>query len=383
MKGAFFKDHDQIRTTEMSSVTVAPAKADGRTVENVQATDDGMTTLKELRENYREFEKQVLDCLPPVLNQCLYDKYRDAWRLACYHLEDESQTMRIFQQLLKEVPSWTQREIKARAEEITGQLPWLRDTLRWMTIAQIFIMLRIRNDLKTNQAVSYAFDLPLDEEIVHRLFQAVAQHMTGYVALYRHTEDETQRIRNTEEAEERIRKVVQRFIRQLVPIQDIVREHMHSYRRLATEQYARPRERDEEEEEEEERVDPERGEDGESGGGEQENEGEGEGGRENETAGGENEGDGEDEDDDADAETDGDDKLTQNKMKLFSSEEPMSNEINPDEEPFDDRNEDYERGKPAESVKQVDDRQPKPQDVCVDPPAPQLRRRFRLDDLEY
>jgi len=172
--------------------------------------------------NYQSYMGQVLERLPPVLVESLYDIYGDAVeyckREKAY---SESDRFLIFQRLLKEIKEWDDEEIEEETQRVIEIVPWIRSALQQILISQIHILLSVRNDQYVSRP-KFTFDMPGDQEIVHRLLISAARKIRPRVALFDHLLDEYQAESNLLVIEEVVRKSIESAIHSLVPLDAIV-----------------------------------------------------------------------------------------------------------------------------------------------------------------
>ena len=183
--------------------------------------------------NYETFMGQVIEKLPPVINGSIYDMYKDAWEYCKRKLKDKGKTLRLFQKLLAEVPKWDAQTIKEETDRTMAQLPWLREVLRQMLVARVHILMSVRYDQETSIR-DFKFDMPSNEQVVHKFLIRASKYIRGRPSLYNHQIDEIDRETNTMEAEELISKAVKRTISDLVPLEQIVERHLQNYEKYDT-----------------------------------------------------------------------------------------------------------------------------------------------------
>ena len=101
----------------------------------------------------------------------------------------------------------------------------MRQIIRQMITQQIFLLMSRRYD-KVTPTIDVNFELPSNEELIHKLLCGVCRSMQRYVSLYDHRVSEVQRTVNATEAEEQIRAALKRAFLTLVPIEKIVESHL-------------------------------------------------------------------------------------------------------------------------------------------------------------
>ena len=212
--------------------------------------------LQDAKLSYGAYKDQTLDKLAPIINQAIYEIWTDAWNYCITEHKSASQCNKVFQQLLGEVDKWDEDVIHEETERVMNELTWLREVLRQMLSLQVYILMAVRYEQRT-QPPDFEFQLPTDQVIVHKIFQRCARHLRGHIDLYNHQVDDGTRAENTLLAEEIIKRCISRVIDELVPLERVVERHFRKYPGTLTgaadgEEEEEDDEEDSEEEEEEE-----------------------------------------------------------------------------------------------------------------------------------
>lgn len=225
----------------------------------------GGITPQDAKINYGVYEQQVLEKLTPLVNEGIHEIYKNAYWYVneTQRAPSKEDVFDVFQQLLSEIKHWSEPITLAETEKVFGRLSWLREVLRQMVIQQASILLGVK-DARRLAECQFTFQLPSNTEITKRLYAACGNALQGYVDLYDHTvKDKKTRARNAEEAMKIIAKQLKRTISTLVPIEQIVSNHLRRQDELHGEDEVDDGEEedndddDEVDGEEEDRVDPE------------------------------------------------------------------------------------------------------------------------------
>lgn len=187
---------------------------------------------------------QLKERIPPVIVDALLEMYNDA-RDYCAEVrsekphrhnrhhgkeEDESSepeidgacVVKIFRRLLAEVPDWDDVEIEDETKRFTSRVPWMRAVLQQVIVAQVHILVSVRN----NQYVErprFAFEMPREKEIVHKLLIAASKRVRPHAKLFdTSADDDIDAESKMITVEELVRKSVESTVSNLVPLDDIV-----------------------------------------------------------------------------------------------------------------------------------------------------------------
>ena len=182
--------------------------------------------LSSVNTSFETFQSQLLDALPPLMNEVIYNMYLEAWEYVeeSGEAEDEDdavqRTLYVFQQILAQVKDWDEAKIEKETKFLTKKLKWLREVLRQMLISRVVILLSVQGD--EFKKPNFEFEMPSNESIVHSLYLKVTKRIRARVSLYNHLVSEEEREMNTIEAEEIIQNAIKRAIPSLVPIDKVM-----------------------------------------------------------------------------------------------------------------------------------------------------------------
>ncbi len=175
--------------------------------------------------NYQTYEDQFVDTVSQLINDGIHEIYKNAYWYCSEPANQDACTMDVFHVLLSEVPNWLPYMIKQESKKITTEIPWFREVLRQMIVQKVNIMVSIKLDRATS-IDNFFFELPGNDEIIHRFYTQVAKDLLGFIELYDHTADKTQHANNIYRAQEIIRESLKRCIRTLVPMRALVDQHL-------------------------------------------------------------------------------------------------------------------------------------------------------------
>ncbi len=172
--------------------------------------------------NYDTYTFQVLEHVSPVIVNSLSQIYNDALQYSDQELNDTSERFNVFKKLLSDVKLWDDDEIAEETTEFMRDVPWLRDVLRQIIVAQVHIMLSARADQYISEP-KFAFEMPSEETIVYTILTRAAKSVRSRPRLFDHALDEEQIQTNFDEIEELVRKSLKRTVITLVPIDEIAK----------------------------------------------------------------------------------------------------------------------------------------------------------------
>ncbi len=134
--------------------------------------------------------------------------------------QKESQSSLIkFQLALKKVPNWTNTQIKKYIDEITNHCNWFKQLLVGLFVAHVNM---ISNGIRTSsKSRRLNVKLPSDETFVHTCFVTCAHSLYEDPFVMKEPERSRQ-----EELDKRMYTCVMKSIRKLLPLREILNEHI-------------------------------------------------------------------------------------------------------------------------------------------------------------
>lgn len=192
----------------------------------------GNMSADAVQQNYTTYMSQLLDVLPGIISERIYNIYKDAWQYVSEHMASDNadthrkHVIRVFQQLLGDIANWELERLQEETRVISGEIPYLREVIRHLLISRVAILMSYGNR-RSGGEVEFEFVMPQNEEIVHTFMLRAAKRIRPKAFLYYHlVDDEVEIDANTLEAEEIIRASLERAIPALVPLQQVAQKHL-------------------------------------------------------------------------------------------------------------------------------------------------------------
>ena len=172
-----------------------------------------------------EYTKQLIQVLQPQLMAGIISIYDEAYTL-CKDNNEESLTMLTFQELLSQVPKWNQVLISDETERIVdeSECDYFDDLLTAVFVCHTKILTTVR---VTNKNRRINLKIPSAENFIHMTYIEIAREFWKHPYLlnpFNVTKLAYQQ--NLSLAEERIRMCLERTIRKLLPVKNILKEYL-------------------------------------------------------------------------------------------------------------------------------------------------------------
>lgn len=125
-----------------------------------------------------------------------------------------------FQLALKKIPNWTNTQIKKQIDEIAKRCPWFKQLLIGLFVAYINA---ISNGIRTSsRSKRLKLNLPSDETFVHTCFVTCANNLYEDPFIMK---DDNEK-RRDKELDTRLTECIMESIYKLIPMRDILNEHI-------------------------------------------------------------------------------------------------------------------------------------------------------------
>ena len=171
--------------------------------------------LNILVEAKREYMGQMCIIMTPGMIEVFNDLYNESVKLS-----KGRKTLLMFQQLLKEVPNWSNAMSQKHCDNITNRCSWYNDLLVAVFVActKILSAVRLRND---NKKIS--LKVPSNEVFIQTCYNNVARDI--YKDPYIFHEEQNEYVRD-DRLTERINMCIENTVKQLIPVQQILQTYM-------------------------------------------------------------------------------------------------------------------------------------------------------------
>lgn len=171
-----------------------------------------------------EYTKQIIDILKPHLYDGIRSIYKDSVEL-CEEYNQREKILITFQNLLSNVPKWSQEIINNEYDRIINNsgCDWLDDLLTAVFISHTKILTAIRIG-KHHKKIN--LKVPKIDHFIHRVYIQMAREFWKTPFLFDETINTTEYQRNMKYCEDIISNCIQETIRQQLPVKHILKEYL-------------------------------------------------------------------------------------------------------------------------------------------------------------
>jgi hypothetical protein len=174
-----------------------------------------MDNLNVLVEAKKEYLGQLCLIMCPAMIEVFQSIYIEATKLS-----KGRKTLIMFQQLLKEVPNWSNQMSSQHASNIADRCAWFNDLLAAVFVActKILSAVRLKSD---NKKIS--LKLPTNEVFIQTCYNNVAKDL--YKDPYIFHDEQSEYVRD-EQLTQRISTCIESTVKELIPVQQILQTYM-------------------------------------------------------------------------------------------------------------------------------------------------------------
>ena len=171
--------------------------------------------LNVLVEAKKEYLNQLCSLMCPFIIDAFHDMYKESEKMS-----KNRRVLLQYQQLLKDVPNWNDSIIKSHSDKLSNSCSWFSDLLAAVFVSFVKILSSVR--LKTeNKKIS--IKLPSNEIFVHAVYVNAAKDLYKDPYIYH---DELSEYDRDNKLTIRFIAVIDTTIRELIPIQQILKTYM-------------------------------------------------------------------------------------------------------------------------------------------------------------
>ena len=174
-----------------------------------------MDNLNILVEAKREYLEQLSILMCPVMIDVFDEMYQEA-----YKLSKGRKVLIMFQNLLKDVPQWSETMAKQHTDNIANRCAWFKDLVAAVFVSSVKILSAVR---LSKDSKKLSVKLPTNEVFIHSCYKNAARDL--YTNPYVFTENQTEHDRN-DKLYDRFSKCVETTVKELIPVQDILQTYM-------------------------------------------------------------------------------------------------------------------------------------------------------------
>jgi hypothetical protein len=173
-----------------------------------------MENLNVLVEAKKEYTEQLNSIMCPLMIEVFQEIYDEACK------PPRSKTLQKFQNLLRETKHWNNSMIAEHNTRLLQKCPWFNDLLVAVFISHVKILSSVRIKTETKKI---SIKLPTTEEFLHACYIKAAHDLFKDPYIFHEESNEFER---DEKLYERFRKCIDDTIKELVPIQEILKTYI-------------------------------------------------------------------------------------------------------------------------------------------------------------
>jgi hypothetical protein len=174
-----------------------------------------MDNLNILVEAKREYLEQLCILMCPVMIDVFDEMYQEATKLS-----KGRKVLMMFQQLLKDVPEWSETMAKQNTDNIANRCAWFRDLVAAVFVSSVKILSAVR---LSKDSKKLSVKLPTNEVFIHTCYKNAAKDL--YKNPYVFSDNQTEHDRN-DKLYDRFCLCVENSVKELIPVQDILQTYM-------------------------------------------------------------------------------------------------------------------------------------------------------------
>lgn len=174
-----------------------------------------MDNLNILVEAKREYLEQLCILMCPVMIDVFDEMFQEAQRLS-----KGRKVLIMYQNLLRDVPSWSESMAKEHADNIANRCAWFKDLVAAVFVSSVKILSAVRLSADTKKL---AVKLPSNEVFIHTCYKNAAKDL--YKDPYVFTDNQTEHDRN-DKLYDRFTTCIEVSVKELIPVQQILQTYM-------------------------------------------------------------------------------------------------------------------------------------------------------------
>ena len=174
-----------------------------------------MDNLNILVEAKREYMEQLSILVCPVMIDVFDEMYQEAHKLS-----KGRKVLIMFQNLLKDVPNWSETMAKQHTDNIANRCAWFKDLVAAVFVSSVKILSAVR---LSKESKKLSVKLPSNEVFIHTCYKNAAKDL--YKNPYVFSDNQTEHDRN-DKLYERFALCVENTVKELIPVQQILQTYM-------------------------------------------------------------------------------------------------------------------------------------------------------------
>ena len=174
-----------------------------------------MDNLNILVEAKREYMEQLSILICPVMIDVFDEMYQEAHKLS-----KGRKVLIMFQNILRDVPNWSETMAKQHTDNIANRCAWFKDLVAAVFVSSVKILSAVRLSAESKKL---SVKLPSNEVFIHTCYKNAAKDL--YKNPYIFSENQTEYDRN-DKLYERFTLCVENTVKELIPVQQILQTYM-------------------------------------------------------------------------------------------------------------------------------------------------------------
>lgn len=174
-----------------------------------------MENLNILVEAKREYLEQLSILMCPVMIDVFDAMYEES-----YKLSKGRKVLLMFQQVLRDVPEWSETMAKSHTDNITNRCDFFKKLVAAVFVCSVKILSAVRLSMEN---VKLKVDLPTNEVFIHSCYKSAAKDL--YKNPYIFTENQSEHSRN-DQLYDRFALCIENTVKGLIPVHEILRTYM-------------------------------------------------------------------------------------------------------------------------------------------------------------
>lgn len=174
-----------------------------------------MDNLNILVEAKREYLEQLSILMCPVMIDVFDEMYQEAHKLS-----KGRKVLMMFQNLLRDIPGWSETMAKENTDNIANRCAWFKDLVAAVFVSSVKILSAVR---LSKDSKKLSVKLPSNEVFIHTCYKNAAKDL--YKNPYIFSENQSEHDRN-DKLYERFSLCIENTVKELIPVQQILQTYM-------------------------------------------------------------------------------------------------------------------------------------------------------------
>ncbi len=173
-----------------------------------------------------EYTNQLVSILQNNIYVLINELFTEA-KLTCFENNEHHLVYKNFQDLLSNIPSWTEEKIKDEANKIiiNSKCDWIDDLITAVFVSHTKILTSVNKNKPSNKI---SLKIPKTTHFIHECFIDSARHFWKNAYLFDDSINNFQYQKNRKECDNLIEKSITDTIRKELPLKNILNEYLEN-----------------------------------------------------------------------------------------------------------------------------------------------------------